>query len=230
MRYAYPCQFTRYEEDESVVSFPDVAGANTSGNDRNEALEMAEDALSVVLAGYMKLRRSIPVPSAMVDGQEIVAVNPIVAAKLELYSAMREQGITKRALAERLGLSDTTVGRLTDPISVRSPGRSGRSESRDRGPSGSGSLARSQSNSAPTITLPPPLPWHHPEDAGGPPSSGIRRRSPSSPAPLSRKGAAAPRRSFRRCIAAAAGSRRRGRWTRSPPARSSRPGTTSREA
>ena len=115
MRYAYPCQITRYEEDEFVVSFPDVAGANTSGNDRNEALEMAEDALSVVLAGYMKLRRSIPVPSAMVDGQEIVAVTPIVAAKLELYSAMREQGITKRALAERLGLSDTTVGRLTDP-------------------------------------------------------------------------------------------------------------------
>ena len=115
MRYAYPCQFTRYEEDESAVSFPDAGGANTSGNDRNEALEMAEDALSAVLAGYLKLRRSIPVPSAMVDGQEIEAVNPIVAAKLELYSAMREQGITKRALAERLGLSDTTVGRLTDP-------------------------------------------------------------------------------------------------------------------
>lgn len=115
MRYAYPCQITRYEEDEFVVSFPDAGGANTSGNDRNEALEMAEDALSAVLAGYLKLRRSIPVPSAMVDGQEIVAVNPIVAAKLELYSAMREQGITKRALAERLGLSDTTVGCLTDP-------------------------------------------------------------------------------------------------------------------
>ncbi|MDE0125776.1 MAG: type II toxin-antitoxin system HicB family antitoxin [Bryobacterales bacterium] len=98
-----------------MVSFPDVAGANTSGNDRGEALEMAEDALSVVLAGYMKLRRSIPVPSAVVDGQETVAVNPVVAAKLELYSATRDQGITKRALAKRLGLSDTTVGGLNDP-------------------------------------------------------------------------------------------------------------------
>lgn len=92
-----------------------VAGANTSGNDRYEALEMAEDAQSAVLAGHMKLRRSIPVPSAMVDGQEVVAVNPIAAAKLELHSAMRDQGMTKRALAERLGLSDTTVGRLADP-------------------------------------------------------------------------------------------------------------------
>ena len=39
----------------------------------------------------------------------------MTAAKLELYSAMREQEVTKSALAERLGLSDTTVGRLTDP-------------------------------------------------------------------------------------------------------------------
>lgn len=44
-----------------------------------------------------------------------VAVDPLTAAKLELYTAMRDQGVTKRALAERLGLSDTTVGRLTDP-------------------------------------------------------------------------------------------------------------------
>ena len=51
----------------------------------------------------------------MLDGQQVVAVDPVTAAKLELYSAMRDQGITKRALAQRLGLSDTTVGRLTDP-------------------------------------------------------------------------------------------------------------------
>ena len=37
------------------------------------------------------------------------------AAKLELYSAMRAQGVSKRTLARRLGLSDTTVGRLTNP-------------------------------------------------------------------------------------------------------------------
>ena len=49
------------------------------------------------------------------DGQEVVAVDPVTAAKLELYSAMRNQGDTKRVLAKRLRLSDTTVGRLTDP-------------------------------------------------------------------------------------------------------------------
>lgn len=51
----------------------------------------------------------------MLGGQEVVAVDPATAGKLELYSATRDQGITKHALAERLGLSDTSVGWLTDP-------------------------------------------------------------------------------------------------------------------
>ncbi len=113
--YAYPCQINRHEGDEFVVSFPDVEGANTSGSDRAEALKMAADALSAALGMYVELHLAIPVPSAVLDGQEAVAVDPVTAAKLELYTAMRDQGVTKRALAERLGLSDTTVGRLTDP-------------------------------------------------------------------------------------------------------------------
>ena len=82
---------------------------------RAEALEMAEDALSAALAMYVDQRLAVPVPSPVLDGQEVVAVDPVTAAKLELYSTMRERGVTKRALAKRLGLSDTTVGRLTDP-------------------------------------------------------------------------------------------------------------------
>lgn len=73
-----------------VVSFPDVPGALTGANDRAEALELAGDALSVMQAGYVKDRKSIPVPSPALDGQEIVAVDPVTAAKLELYSAMRD--------------------------------------------------------------------------------------------------------------------------------------------
>ena len=115
MRYAYPCRITSHEGNELVVSCPDVPGALTSGYSRAEALEAAGEALSVMLAGYVKDRKTIPVPSPVVDGQEIVAVDPVTAAKLELYSAMRDQGITKRALANRLGLSDATAGRLTDP-------------------------------------------------------------------------------------------------------------------
>ena len=57
----------------------------------------------------------IPIPSAAVDGQELIAVSPIVAAKLALYTAMRRQGIKKTALAKRLGLSESAVRKLVDP-------------------------------------------------------------------------------------------------------------------
>ena len=115
MRYAYPCQITRHEEDDFVVTFPDVTGAITGGASRAEALELAGDALAAALGMYVELREPIPVPSPVLDGQEVVAVDPVTAAKLELYTAMRTQGISKRGLAERLGLSATTVSRLTDP-------------------------------------------------------------------------------------------------------------------
>lgn len=49
------------------------------------------------------------------SGQVLVAVPPLVAAKLALYSAMRAQGVTRTALARRLGLSESVVRRLLDP-------------------------------------------------------------------------------------------------------------------
>ena len=115
MQYSYPCILHPEEGGGFWVSFPDVPGALTSGEDRAEALEMAEDALGVALAGYVHERWDIPIPSAAAKGQVLVAVPPIVAAKLALYTAMREQGITKVALAARLGLSESVVRRLLDP-------------------------------------------------------------------------------------------------------------------
>ena len=122
MRYAYPCNIVRDKEEERAsgreaytVSFPDVYGANTGGWSWEEALEMAKDCLGVALGMYVKAREDIPAPSPLVDGQVLVSVAPIVAAKLALYAAMREQGVTNVALAVRLGLHENAVRRLVDP-------------------------------------------------------------------------------------------------------------------
>ncbi len=115
MRYAYPCVLTPEEGGGFFVRFPDVPGALTCGEDRTEALMMAEDALAVALAGYVQQRRDIPAPSPVKAGQEIVTLPPLVAAKLALYTAMRQQGVTKVALAARLGLSESVVRRLVNP-------------------------------------------------------------------------------------------------------------------
>ena len=48
----------------------------------------------------------------------LIGVAPIVAAKLALYTSMREQGVTNVALANRLGLrrySENAIRRLLDP-------------------------------------------------------------------------------------------------------------------
>ena len=115
MQYVYPCVLTPEDEGGFFISFPDVPEALTGGDDRTEALAMAEDALATALGMYVKEREDIPVPSALVPGQAVVAVPPIVAAKLALYTAMRRQGVTKVALAERLGLSESAVRKLCDP-------------------------------------------------------------------------------------------------------------------
>lgn len=122
MRYAYPCRIVRDEEEARAtgreaytVTFPDVYGANTGAWSREEALALAQDCLDVALGMYVEARRDIPAPSPAGEAEVVVAVAPIVAAKLALYTAMREQGVTNVALAERLGLQENAVRRLLDP-------------------------------------------------------------------------------------------------------------------
>ena len=122
MRYAFPCNIVRDEEEQKatereayVVTFPDVYGANTCGWSWEEAVEMAEDCLGVALGFYVDKGEDIPVPSAVGDGQILVPVPLIVAAKLTLYTAIREQGITRKARAARVGMQQDAVRKLLDP-------------------------------------------------------------------------------------------------------------------
>ena len=118
MRYAFPCDImpdSEEDRDAYVVTFPDVYGATTGGWSWDEAVTLAEDALAAALAMYVKSRKGIPAPSPLVDGQVLIPVPAIVAAKLALYTALREQGISNVALADRLGLTENAVRRLIDP-------------------------------------------------------------------------------------------------------------------
>ena len=122
MRYAYPCSIVRDVEEERTTgreaynaTFPDVYGANTGGWSWEETVEMARDCLGVALGMCVKAREDIPAPSPLVEGQVLISVAPIVAAKIALYAAMREQDISNVALATRLGLQENAVRRLLDP-------------------------------------------------------------------------------------------------------------------
>ena len=115
MRYAYPCILEPETDGGFSVSFPDVPGALTCGDSCAEALVRAEDALVGALGAHFSLRGAIPLPSPVQEGQELVALRPVAAAKVALYTAMREQGLTNVALGERLGVSEAAVRKLLDP-------------------------------------------------------------------------------------------------------------------
>ena len=114
MKYAYPCNIMGNEHDGEgfAVTFPDVYGANTGGFTFKEAIIMAEDCLVVSLAAYIDCQEALPTPSAWAKGQELLTVQPLIAAQLDLYTAMREQGVTTSDLAQRLNLPEAQVKKL----------------------------------------------------------------------------------------------------------------------
>lgn len=67
MKYAFPAIFTPETDDGYSVAFPDLEGCYTCGDNLQDALEMAEDALALTLYGYETDARDIPKPSALAD-------------------------------------------------------------------------------------------------------------------------------------------------------------------
>ena len=115
MRYVYPCILHPEDGGGFSVSFPDVEGANTGGATRQEALYMAEDALVAGLGAYHRLRKDIPLPSPVSEGQEAIRLEPVAAAKVALGTAMRKRGLSNVALGEKLGISESAVRKLLNP-------------------------------------------------------------------------------------------------------------------
>jgi len=66
-------------------------------------------------AGYSLEGRPLPLPSAAKPGEHMVPVEPLVAAKLALRSAMQAQLVSNVALAQRLGVSEGVIRRLVNP-------------------------------------------------------------------------------------------------------------------
>ena len=116
MRYAYPCDMTPDVEEGYgfVVTFPDVRGAVTGGDTWDESRFLADDAIICALGAYIHLGKDIPAPSRLQDGQVLITVPPLQCAKLALYSAMRERGVSKSDLAGALGVSESDIVDLID--------------------------------------------------------------------------------------------------------------------
>ena len=123
MRYIYPCNIRRDEEEANLtgreaynVTFPDVPEAITCGWSWEEAVEMAEDCLGLALSFYFDREEDIPTPSKPTGNQVLIPVPILVAAKLTVYTVLRERGIDEEVVADKLGLTKESTRRLLNPV------------------------------------------------------------------------------------------------------------------
>ena len=108
----YPVNLEVQAEGGCVVTFPDVPEAITQGEDEDEALLYAVDALETALSFYVDSRKPLPSPSKPKRGQRTVRPSALEGAKLGVYQAMTSQGVKKSELARRLGWHMPQVDRL----------------------------------------------------------------------------------------------------------------------
>lgn len=97
------------------VEVRDLPEVQTSGRTEDEALEMAADAIDVAVGWMMELGLDVPTPSPPEPGEHLVPLPAMLAAKLAVYRAFRQAGISEAELARRLGLGETEARRILDP-------------------------------------------------------------------------------------------------------------------
>ena len=66
MKYVYPAIFVE-DDGEIGVDIPDIKGCHTFGDNLTEAMEMAKDALEMMLVSYEDDNQDIPTPSKIKD-------------------------------------------------------------------------------------------------------------------------------------------------------------------
>ncbi len=117
---AYPVRLDPEPEGAFTVSFPDFCSASqpggggyTYGATREEALHQAADLLETIVANCLAEGWEVPPPSSA-RGRPLVALDPLVAIKVELYRAMHKAGLSKAELARRMGIAPQQAQRLFD--------------------------------------------------------------------------------------------------------------------
>lgn len=117
-KYAYPAIFTR-EGSAYTVDFPDIKGCVTFGNTLPEAMEMAEDALCLMLYDLEENGETIPpasnIKAVQADTEEIVSL--VSCDTLEYRKYFDNRAVKKtltipnwlNTLSERAGINFSSV-------------------------------------------------------------------------------------------------------------------------
>ena len=112
---AYAVRLEPAKEGGYVVTCRDLPEVVTQGDDFEQALAQASDAMDEAFAARIDDGEDFPETSAPRKGEYVVAPSSDLSAKAALYLAMKEAAISKAALARTLQVDEKEVRRLLDP-------------------------------------------------------------------------------------------------------------------
>ena len=115
IKFEYPVLLTPVEEGGFVVTCRDLPEVITQGENEQDALRQASDAMEEAFAVRINDCLDFPQPSRRRRNELLVSPPAGMVAKAALYVAMREANVTKIDLAKRLGIDEREVRRLLDP-------------------------------------------------------------------------------------------------------------------
>lgn len=109
----YPVDLSQDDNGTILAVVPDIPGCVTFGDDEQDALANAVDALETMIAARITDRLDIPAPSGA-KGRPTVSPTLLGMLKLAVYVSMRERGWRKADLARAMGLNPRQIDRLLD--------------------------------------------------------------------------------------------------------------------
>jgi antitoxin HicB len=109
----YPVILAADDNGTLLVTCPDLPEVTTFGDDAEDAVRRAADAIEEALAARIAHHQDIPAPSLEPD-LRAVTLAPLILAKVELYRAVLSHGMSKAELGRRLGWHASQIDRLFD--------------------------------------------------------------------------------------------------------------------
>lgn len=109
-KYVYPAIFTSEENGKFSIRFPDIDGCYTCGDNLSDGMEMAQDALALMLTYLEDEKRDIPdatpINSLTINNDEFVTY---ISCDTVIYRRLMNKTAVKKTLSIPSWLNDSAV-------------------------------------------------------------------------------------------------------------------------
>lgn len=111
---AYAIKLTPDDNGTFLVTAPDFPELTSFGEDKEDALLRAKDALEEAIAARISAREAVPAPGRKHKGCEYVALGHQPFMKVLIWNTMMENKVKKAELGRRMAAQGPTVDRIVD--------------------------------------------------------------------------------------------------------------------